>query len=319
MIALAIYWAILPQFINFPYISNKINLMLKASYEVLQHSSTHSFLLKVFGPLAFTAPYHYHPEFELTLILEGDGKRYTGSHMADFKAGDLVLLGPHLPHCWKLEGDQEERTKAHTIVIQFAGDFLGADFFSRAELAPIDKLLQRSICGIQFRRPTRETVRERMQLLAREDNDFRRLMGFLEILQELALSKDAVILEPQRMATEIAPPDRERTYPIFAYLVEHFRDQISLDQAAAIAGMTPNAFCRYFKKITRKTFMETVIEYRLNHAKQQLIQTDKPISDICFDSGFGDVSHFYKMFRSRTNLSPLHYRRKFMEETNVDR
>jgi AraC-like DNA-binding protein len=144
-------------------------------------------------------------------------------------------------------------------------------------------------------------------------------MGFLEILQELALSKDAVVLEPQRIATELAPPDRERTYPIFAYLVEHFRDEISLDKAAAIAGMTPNAFCRYFKKITRKTFMETVIEYRLNHAKQQLIQTDKPISDICFDSGFGDVSHFYKMFRTRMHLSPLHYRRKFMQETNVDR
>jgi AraC-like DNA-binding protein/quercetin dioxygenase-like cupin family protein len=293
--------------------------MLKASYEVLQHSATHSFLLKVFGERAFTAPYHYHPEYELTLILEGTGKRYTGSHMADFTAGDLVLLGSHLPHCWKLEGNEEERSQARTIVIQFAADFLGKDFFSRAELGPIDKLLQRSSCGIQFRRPTRETVRSLMETLAQEHNDFRRLMGFLEILQELALSKDAVVLEPQRIATELAPPDRERTYPIFAYLVEHFRGEISLDKAAAIAGMTPNAFCRYFKKITRKTFMETVIEYRLNHAKQQLIQTDKPISDICFDSGFGDVSHFYKMFRARMHLSPLHYRRKFMQETNLDR
>ncbi|MES1160243.1 MAG: helix-turn-helix domain-containing protein, partial [Bacteroidota bacterium] len=78
---------------------------------------------------------------------------------------------------------------------------------------------------------------------------------------------------------------------------------------------TPNAFCRYFKKITRKTFMETVIEYRLNYATHQLIQTDKPISAICFDSGFGDISHFYKMFRSRMQLSPLNYRRQFMQET----
>lgn len=292
--------------------------MLKASYEVLQHSPARSFLLKVFGELAFTAPYHYHPEFELTLILEGRGKRYTGSHMADFKAGDLVLLGSDLPHCWKLEGGQGEKAIAHTIVIQFAPDFLGKDFFSRAEMAPIDKLLQKSGCGIQFRGTTQEIVRERMVALAEENNDFQRLVGFLGILQELALSKDIVVLEPQRVAAELAPLDRERTYPIFAYLVENFRGDISLDRAAAIAGMTPNAFCRYFKKITRKTFMETVIEYRLNHATQQLIQTDKPISAICFDSGFGDVSHFYKMFRARTQLSPLNYRRKFMHETNAD-
>jgi AraC-like DNA-binding protein len=229
-----------------------------------------------------------------------------------------VLLGSNLPHCWKLEGKEEEKALAHTIVIQFAPDFLGKDFFARAEMNPIDKLLQKSNCGIQFKGTTQEIIRERMLSLAEESNDFQRLIGFLEILQELALSKDAVVLEPQRVAAELAPPDRERTYPIFAYLVEHFRDEISLDRAAAIAGMTPNAFCRYFKKITRKTFMETVIEYRLNHATQQLIQTDKPISAICFESGFGDVSHFYKMFRAKMQLSPLNYRRKFMQETNLD-
>jgi AraC-like DNA-binding protein len=78
--------------------------------------------------------------------------------------------------------------------------------------------------------------------------------------------------------------------------------------------MTPNAFCKYFKKITRKTFMETVIEYRLNYATQQLVQTDKPISDISFESGFGDVSHFYKMFKHKMHQSPLNYRKTFMRE-----
>ncbi len=278
--------------------------MLKASYEVLHHASGQSFLLKLFGELAFTAPYHYHPEFELTLILEGRGKRYTGNHMADFKTGDLVLLGSHLPHCWEARRPPEEKEKARTIVIQFAPDFLGKEFFSKAELSPIDKLLQKSSCGIRFTQTTQEQTSERMQALAGEKNDFQRLIRFLDILQGLALSQDAVVLEPQRTATELAPIDRERAHPIFAYLVENFRGEISLDKAAAIAGMTPNAFCRYFKKITRKTFMETVIEYRLNHATQQLIQTDKPISAICFDSGFGDVSHFYKMFRSRMQGEP---------------
>jgi AraC-like DNA-binding protein len=288
--------------------------MLKASYEVLQLPVGHSFLLKVYDELAFTAPYHFHPEYELTLITEGRGKRYTGHHMADFSAGDLVLIGPHLPHCWKLDSSGERPEKADpagAIVIQFAPDFLGSEFFSKAEFGMIRKLLQKSACAIQF--PQGDGGR--IKSLAAEKNDFRKLVGLLEILQELALVRNAVLLDTGRITADLSPVDQERIHPIFAYLVENFRGEVSLDSAAAAIGMTPNAFCRYFKKITRKTFMETVIEYRLNYATQQLIQTTKPISAICFDSGFGDISHFYKMFRSRMQLSPLNYRKQFVQET----
>jgi AraC-like DNA-binding protein len=292
--------------------------MLQASYEVLQQPSGHSFLLKVFGERAFTAPYHFHPEFELTLILGGRGRRFIGNHMADFGPGDLVLVGSHLPHCWKLEtGYTGIAGTAGAIVIQFAPYFLGADFFSRAEMEPIGKLLQQSNCGIEFRDATRQTAHERIEAIAHEKSNFRRLLQFLEILQGLALSTDGQLLDPQRVSTELAPLDQKSTHPIFAYLVENFRGEISLNRAAAISGMTPSAFCRYFKKITRKTFMETVIEYRLSYARQQLVQTDRPISSICFDSGFGDISHFHKTFRSKMQLSPLHYRRKFMHEMNA--
>jgi AraC-like DNA-binding protein len=321
--------------------------MLKASYEVLQPAAGHSFLIKNFGERAFTAPYHFHPEYELTLITEGRGKRYVGNHMADFNTGDLVLIGPHLPHCWKLEATgkdwppagkdsrpAEKPRPASAIVIQFAPDFLGKEFFSKAELTPIHNLLQNSGCGIQFLRPaitpnpdergqrtaaaqrtTTPAVEERIRSLAAGTNDFRKLIGLLEILQELALSRNSVLLDTRRITAELPPMDRERIHPIFAHLVENFRGEVSLAAAAAVIGMTPNAFCRYFKKITRKTYMETVIEYRLNYATQQLVQTGKPISAICFDSGFSDISHFYKMFRSRMQVSPLHYRKKFMQET----
>lgn len=294
--------------------------MQKASYEVLQPPSGHSFLLKVFGELAFTAPYHFHPEYELTLITQGRGKRYVGNHMADFGADDLVLIGPYLPHCWKLEAasDPAETRQAGAIVIQFAPDFLGEHLFAKAEFSHIRKLLQNSGCGIHFPpspRAAMPSLADQVKMLSTEKNEFRKLIGLLEILQELALSRNDTLLDTSRITAEIPPIDRERIHPIFAYLVENFRGDISLDSAAAAIRMTPNAFCRYFKKITRKTFMETVIEYRLNYATQQLVQTDKPISAICFDSGFGDISHFYKMFRSRMQLSPLNYRRQFMQET----
>ena len=118
--------------------------MIKASYEVLQPTNTQSFLVRKFDKLAFDAPYHFHEEYELTCILNGSGKRYVGSHMEDFVTGDLVLLGPNLPHCWKLEGKDVLPSDAGAIVIQFNDAFLGDDFFNKAELQPIKKLFQKS-------------------------------------------------------------------------------------------------------------------------------------------------------------------------------
>lgn len=307
---LVVYWGILSIQAKYAYFTIK-KAMLKASYEVLQPSGNHSFLVRTFGRSGFAAPYHFHPEYELTWIVKGSGKRYAGSNMANFSDGDLVLLGPHVPHCWKLQSEGTNKPAARSIVIQFTPDFLGDGFFSRAELANIRQLFQRSGSGIQFLKKTQTQVQEQMKGLAEERNNFRKLMRLLDILQQLALSKEYLLLDQQRLMAELSPANQARISPIFAYLVEHFRAAVSLNDAAAIAGMTPNAFCKYFKRITRKTFMETVIEYRINYATQQLIQSDKSITDICYDSGFGDVSHFYKMFRGKMGVSPLHYRQQF--------
>lgn len=288
--------------------------MIKASYEVLQPASGHSFLVRNFGKTAFDAPYHFHEEFELTYIVHGRGKRYVGSHMEDFSSGDLVLLGQNLPHCWKLETDKQDEHEASAIVIQFHASFLGEDFFNKPEMQGIKKLFQKSGSGISFNGSTRSTVDSSMLMLAGDKNNFRMLMSLLDILQRLALSGEYILLDQHRVIAEQSKAEQERINPVFAYLVENFRKQVSLDEASNIANMTPNAFCKYFKKITRKTFMETVIEYRLNYATQQLVQTDKPISDISFESGFGDVSHFYKMFKHKMHQSPLNYRKTFMRE-----
>jgi AraC-like DNA-binding protein len=286
--------------------------MIKASYEMLQPASGHSFLFRKFEKIAFDAPYHFHEEFELTYILQGKGKRYVGSHMEDFDTGDLVLLGANVPHCWKLDSSEPGHELASAIVIQFNANFLGDDFLNKAELQGIKKLLQKSSSGMRFNAGTQNAVNRSIKQLSEEKGHFKMLIGLLEILQRLAVSTEYTLLDQHRSVAEQSRAEQERINPVFAYLVENFRGQVSLDEASGIANMTPNAFCKYFKKVTRKTFMETVIEYRLNYATQQLVQTDKPISEISFDSGFGDVSHFYKMFKHKMHLSPLNYRKNFM-------
>jgi len=236
--------------------------------------------------------------------------------MEDFAPGDLVLLGPNLPHCWKLEQGKEAQAGGSAIVIQFDGAFLGDDFFNKNELQHIKKLFQRSGCGVSFNSGTQTAVNHSLLALSKETNNFKLMVGLLEALQRLATSNEYVLLDQNMAVGERTIAEQERINPVLAYLVENFREQVSLNEAAGIANMTTNAFCKYFKKITRKTFMETIIEYRLNYAIQQLVQTDKPISEISFESGFGDVSHFYKMFKSKMHLSPLNYRKKFMRNLN---
>jgi AraC-like DNA-binding protein len=232
--------------------------------------------------------------------------------MEDFVSDDLVLLGPNLPHCWKLDIANVSPEEASAIVIQFNDAFLGDDFFNKFELLHIKKLFQKSGCGVSFHSETQQEVKQMLQSLVEEKSNFRVLIGLLEILQRLASSDEYILLDQHRVIAERSTAEQERINPVFAYLVENFRKQVSLDAAASIANMTTNAFCKYFKKVTRKTFMETIIEYRLNYAIQQLVQTDKPISEISYESGFGDVSHFYKMFKAKMNLSPLNYRKRFM-------
>lgn len=289
--------------------------MLKASLEIITAAKRESFVVKKFDKRGFAAPFHFHPELELTFITEGRGKRFVGNRMTGFEPSDLVLMGPNLPHCWKLSDMGKE--KAGSIVIQFNEDFLGKDFFETPEMAHIKKILKRSEAGIEFRGKTRREVSEQMKALFEEKNHFKKVIGLLEILNRLSHSREFVLLNKNNSVPVQTDDNRERINKIFAYIVENFHEEVFLNKAAEIIGMTPNAFCKFFKKMTRKTFMETVINYRINSATQQLTETDKSITDICFECGFRDVSHFYKTFSAHMKMSPLNYRKQFLNETMI--
>lgn len=286
---------------------------MKAAFEAVNHGNNNSFLLRKFDEAAFSAPYHFHPELELTLILKGEGKRFVGSSMSDYKAGDLVLLGSNLPHCWKSDGRRRTGINASSLVVQFAGNFLGDDFFSGPEMRNIEKMFERSRNGILFSGRASDTAADSLLRMNKETSPFRRLILLLELLQALALSRQFEELDKRQRKIVFPEREQSRINEVMSYIVENFRKDISLDKAAKKAGMASTAFCRYFKRHTRKTFIETVMEYRINFAEQQLVGSDKSIANIGFDCGFNDISHFYKTFRTKNRLSPLQYRKKFSD------
>jgi AraC-like DNA-binding protein len=283
---------------------------MKASLEQLANTTDGSFLFRQFNLPYFDAPYHFHPEFELTLILKSEGKRFVGNQVADFKEGDLVLLGSNVPHCWKNDGIGNENS-ARSIVVQFKEDFLGEGFFKKSETQPIRSLLDKAKSGVLISGKTRDRVAREMIFLQTVP-PFQKLLGLLDLLNTIATSKDFEIIDNQPDKYDLSAVDMERINKVYAYVIEHYTQDIHLETAAHITNMTETAFCRYFKKITKKTFLDLVTEFRIKHACNLLNSTDKQVAEVCFESGFGNISHFNKQFKVVTGYSPLNYRKMFL-------
>ncbi|WP_020600782.1 helix-turn-helix domain-containing protein [Spirosoma panaciterrae] len=280
---------------------------MRPVFEQISTGATCSFLVRRFEATQFWGSYHFHPEFELTLILKGEGQRYVGKHVANFEAGDLVLLGSNLPHCWKtLPTDDQQAVGA--IVVQFGDDFWGSDFGSLPEMRPIKSLLEKAQAGLQIRGDSRQRIAEQMQQLVTQ-TALQRLLTLLDMLGELTGSEDVYPLDMAFPDYQHKPAETLRFQRVFAYLIDHFREDITLDDMAQVAHLSPTSFCRYIKTITQKTFVELLITFRLRYACQLLVHSELPIQQVAFESGFGDVPYFNKVFKKQQGRSPLAYRR----------
>ncbi len=283
---------------------------MKASFEQLDKATNGSFLFRQFTLPYFDAPYHFHPEFELTLILKSEGKRFVGNQVSDFKEGDLVLLGSNVPHCWKNDSIGIENS-ARSIVVQFKEDFLGEGFFKNPETSPIRNLLDKAKSGILISGKTRDRVAREMIFLLTVP-PFQKMLGLLDLLNTIAVSKDFEIIDNQPNKYDLSAIDLDRINKVYAYVIANYTQDIHLETAAYLTNMTETAFCRYFKKITKKTFLDLVTEFRIKHACNLLNSTDKQVAEVCFESGFGNISHFNKQFKVVTGYSPLNYRKMFL-------
>ena len=144
----------------------------------------------------------------------------------------------------------------------------------------------------------------------KQQTDFDRLISILTVLNELASTNEFRILNADGFALLSDVKDNDRINLIFNYVKANFMEEISLEQVADIASMTIPSFCRYFKKITNKTFTQFVNEYRLVHASKLLAEQPLSITEVCFECGFNNFSHFTKRFKAFTGQNPSEYRKK---------
>jgi AraC-like DNA-binding protein len=257
--------------------------------------------------------WHYHPEVELIHFKKGEGTQFIGDSMKRFKHGDVVLVGANLPHYWRFDDayfEEDAKVNADVRVSHFCENFWGDQFLHLPENVNIKTVLDGARRGLQITGKTRLRVAELLEAMLHSYGSLR-IVLLIEALNEIAESKNFTCLSSLGFKPEIHESEKDRIHAIYDYSLKNFKRAIQLEEIAAVANISPNSFCRYFKSRTRKTYSQFLIEVRVGHACKLLIENNLSIKQLCFESGFNNFTSFHKYFKLITGKSPLTYQKEF--------
>lgn len=257
--------------------------------------------------------WHFHPELELTLIRKGKGIRLVGDSLEEFDDGDIILLGSNLPHMWRNDPDYFEKDSAlhvEAIAIHFMEYFWGHTFHDMPELRSIRDLFEKARQGIRVKGATRDRVQQKMEAIA-QASGIKRVTILLEALELIALSGEFALLSSSGFTKTYNLTNTDKINDIYIYTFNNFKNRITIKQIAAEVNLSPHSFCRYFKTRTLKTFWQFLSEIRVGYACKLLIENKISISQICYESGFYNLSNFNRCFKSITHKTPLQYFKEY--------
>ncbi len=248
--------------------------------------------------------WHYHPEYELTLIVHGKGTRMVGDHHENFQSGDLVFIGPDLPHTWMSDRHMEGNCKV--VVIQFTKELIQR-FIGLEEDAKINGFLSDSKRGLTINSNNNDNVKNLIKALPSKTG-IDKISVFLQILHLLST------LESRTLASSFYQPlkgaeNEKRINTVCQYIQKHSTEPLTIQKAASIIHLTPSAFCKFFKRITGKTFSDYVNDIRIANVCRDLIATDKQVSTIAFENGFDTLTYFNRIFLKKKGIKPSNYRK----------
>ncbi|HWI93057.1 MAG TPA: AraC family transcriptional regulator [Flavisolibacter sp.] len=258
--------------------------------------------------------WHYHPEVELIHIKKGEGTQFIGDSIKRFKSGDVILVGPNLPHYWRFDDIYyEENTKAiaDVRVAHFNENFWGPQFLELPENINLKTVLEKAKRGLQVIGKTKQKVSELLELLQEVEGPSR-IIFLIEALNAIANSKQLVQLSSMGFKPDLIDAEKDRINAIYEYSIKNFKRKIQLEEIAEVANISPNSFCRYFKSRTRKTYSQFLIELRVGYACKLLIENNQCIKRLCYESGFNNFTSFHKYFKMITGKSPLVYQKEFV-------
>lgn len=262
---------------------------------------------------------HRHNETQITWIIKGEGTLIAGNYMQPFKAGDIYIIGANQPHIFKNDSayfTKRSKKQVHALSIFFNPNGFFQPILNLPEAKSIKKFVDSTVYGLQCPSSFLKTITVEMGSIKSYKNGFR-LGAFIKLLQILASIKNWKVLAS--ISPEYAFSDNEglRMNNIYQFTMANYTENIKLKQVADIAFLTPQAFCRYFKKHTRKTYIDFLSETRINEACKKILSGDfESISSVAYDTGFKSPASFNRVFRKITGKSPLQYRNDYKEKAD---
>lgn len=246
---------------------------------------------------------HQHQEIQLSCILQGEGSFFIGDSLGSFQKGDIFMIGEHVPHVFSSE---PQKDKAHMISLFFTQQSYGRQFFDSAELSGLKKVFKS--CERGFKVNSNHSRLKDLLLEMREKSPVGRVIGLLQILEILSKSRTQILSSPVN-SRKYGEEEGKRMRDIMEYTFQNFDRKLGIAEVAAVANMTPNAFCRYFKQRTKKTYIAFLLEIRVGHACKLLHRNrEMNIAEIAFRSGFNNLTNFNRKFKSIKGLTPTAYR-----------
>lgn len=265
----------------------------------------------------FPCPWHYHPEYEFVLVNRSTGRRMVGDHIGHFGKGDLVFMGPALPHVWVNDATYvkgQASQEADAVVVHFLEDFIGANFLGLPELEPLKKVLALSKRGIVIQGRTKLEISHLMNGMIGESG-IKRLSSLFSIFDILAHSNEYEPLASPNYMQHTNGYYSDRFSKITDYILRNFHREITLNEVASEASMATTTFCNFFKEHFRMTFVEYLNTIRIGHVCKLLADTDDNVVTIAYECGFNNLANFNRQFKRLKGMSPSEYRKVLILES----
>ncbi len=264
-------------------------------------------------------PLHYHPEFEMIYVEKSYGVRLMGNHIGNFSEGDLMFISPNLPHVWKNDDVFYENRKNYRVdvyVIHFSEDALTANFFNLPEFVNLKKLFALGQQGLLIEG---DEERKKISSLVKKvyyNSGIERIVFFLKALDALTRAKDYSLLSSAGYTNRSNLADADRINKVMGYLLENYHRDANLDEVAGLVGLNKSSFCRFFKARTNKTFSQFLNEIRVVHACKLLLKGNRKIFEVCYETGYNNISHFNRQFKLITGLTAKEYVKEYLMNIN---
>nr|WP_294870840.1 helix-turn-helix domain-containing protein [uncultured Pedobacter sp.] len=259
--------------------------------------------------------WHYHAEVELIYFKKGNGTQFIGDSIKRFRSGDVVLVGAHLPHYWRFDDNyfNDEKSNADVVVVHFCENFWGNSFLNLPENKSLKLLLERAQRGVQVQDKSKKLIGELIESILLSEGP-KRIILLVEALLAIENYSQGSLLSSIGFRHDFEETENDRINAIYNYSLANFKRKIQMEEMAAVANISPNSFCRYFKSRTRKTYTQFISEIRVGHACKLLIEDSMNVKQICYESGFHNFASFHKHFKIITGKSPLSYQKSYLQK-----